>query len=349
MPCLRLTLSTEFVKIIQMNTKVRGINNFSLKQARKLILSGELVAFPTETVYGLGANAFDDKAIDKIFKAKGRPQDNPLIVHIADKNSIPLIAKNIGEDAKKIIDAFMPGSITVVLNKKGVISDKVTAGLDTVAVRMPKSEQARKFIAFCGAPIAAPSANASGRPSPTTAADVFADMQGKIPLILKGKKCAVGIESTVVDCTGDVPVILRPGAVTQSMIESVLNKNTQTLTDTTRKVNSPGVRYKHYAPNCPCVLNVDGDVKKVKTFVDKQRADGANPVIFCPDNYKQDFDGYKLYLSGKDEYAMARSLYRALRKAEKIYDYIVIVWPYTSEFAQSVYNRLIRVANHTII
>ena len=171
-----------------METLVKKLNFFSLKKAKRLVRTGQLVAFPTETVYGLGASVFNEEAIAKIFVAKGRPQDNPLIAHIADKKDVLLLASSVPPDAKKIIDAFMPGSITVVLPKKPTVPDRATGGLDTVAIRMPASKEARRFIAACGTPIVAPSANTSGRPSPTTAEEVYADMNGKIPLILKGEK-----------------------------------------------------------------------------------------------------------------------------------------------------------------
>jgi L-threonylcarbamoyladenylate synthase len=332
-----------------METEVKRINFFSLKSARKLILKGDLVAFPTETVYGLGANAFDQQAVLKIFEAKGRPVDNPLIVHIADKKMINCIAKEVNSTASKIIDAFMPGSITVVLKKQSNIPDCVTAGLSTVAVRLPKSKEARKFISACGVPIAAPSANTSGRPSPTTAEEVFSDLKGRIPLILKGKKCDVGIESTVVDCTGETPVILRPGIVTQSMLEEVIGKKVDKLTDTTVKVNSPGTRYRHYAPSCPCVLNLDGQKDKIISFYEQKVREGHNPVVLTSDDQKIYLNGLNVISLGKDEYEAAQNLYSTLRKAEKVYDFLIIIWTSKSEFAASVLDRLIRVTNKMFI
>ncbi len=332
-----------------METEVKRINFFNLKLARKLILKGDLVAFPTETVYGLGANAFDRQAVLKIFEAKGRPADNPLIVHIAEKSMINLIAKDVNSIALKIIDAFMPGSITVVLNKQSNIPDCVTAGLSTVAVRLPKSKEARKFISACGVPIAAPSANTSGRPSPTTAEEVFFDLKGRIPLILKGKKCKVGIESTVVDCTEETPVILRPGIVTKSMIEDVIGKKVDILTDTTRKVNSPGTRYRHYAPSCPCVLNLDGQKEKIISFYESKTKEGYKPAILTVNDQNIDFNGINVISLGKDEYQAAQNLYSTLRKAEKQYDFLIIVWTSKTEFAASVLDRLIRVTNKMFI
>lgn len=332
-----------------MKTLIRRLNFFSLISAKKLVGSSQLVAFPTETVYGLGANVFDEEAIAKIFIAKGRPQDNPLIAHVCNKKQITLLARHINADAQKIIDNFMPGSITVVLPKLPTVPQSATAGLDTVAIRMPKSRQARRFISACGTPIVAPSANISGRPSPTTAEEVFADMDGKIPLILNGKKSQVGIESTVIDCTGDVPVILRPGIITKSSIEKLLGKQVEVLTNTTQKVNSPGVRYKHYSPNCPCVLSRDGDSKKAFEHYLLQKKSGKNPVIFCLDGQKQLFKGCETVSLGVVEQEFACNLYGALRSAEQKYDYIIIIWYSKTEFADSVYNRLERVAGHNFI
>jgi len=332
-----------------MKTFIKKLNLFSLSKAKNLILSGQLVAFPTETVYGLGASIFDQDAIAKIFKAKGRPQDNPLIAHISNKKQIDKLVSQITPDAQKIIDNFMPGSLTVVLKKSPIVSDKVTGGLDTVAIRMPESKEARRFIATCKVPLVAPSANVSGRPSPTTAEEVFADMDGKIPMILKGKKCKVGIESTVVDCSGDIPVILRPGKITKSQIEKVLGKTIEVLADTTQKVNSPGVRYKHYSPSCPSVLNVDKNVNKVIDHYFQQKNQGKNPVIFCLDDQQKDFDGCQTYSLGMTEEDFATNLYGALRQNETKHDYIIIVWYSTTEFAQSVYNRLERVVGHNFL
>ena len=332
-----------------MKTLVRGLNFFGLLMAKNLIKSGQIVAFPTETVYGLGANVFDENAIAKIFEAKGRPQDNPLIAHISSKEQIGKLASEVNADAQKIINAFMPGSITVVLPKKPSVPAIATGGLDTVAIRMPKSKQARRFISACGTPLVAPSANTSGRPSPTTAQEVFADMQGKIPLILKGKKCCVGIESTVVDCTGEVPVVLRPGIVTKCQIEDVLGKRIEVLTDTTQKVNSPGVRYKHYSPNCPSILNTDKNTVKVVEHYRQKREEDANPVIYCLDDERELFEDCKTISLGKTEEEFARNLYGALRFAEQKYGYIIIVWFSKTEFADSVLNRLERVVGHNFL
>ncbi|MEG2015194.1 MAG: L-threonylcarbamoyladenylate synthase, partial [Clostridia bacterium] len=213
-----------------METKLLDFTTENLALAGQIIKDGGLVAFPTETVYGLGANALDEEAVKSIFIAKGRPSDNPLIVHIANKEDIYKVARTVSKDAQKIIDDVMPNSITIVLPKKDTVPDIVTAGMDTVGIRMPKSLEARLFITACNTPIAAPSANTSSRPSPTNYSDVYEDMSGKISAILMGEPCQVGIESTVLDLTGDEPLILRPGIITASYLSNVLGKTVKVLT-----------------------------------------------------------------------------------------------------------------------
>ena len=222
------------------------------KQAAKFIKKAEVVAFPTETVYGLGANAFDESAVKKIFRLKGRPRDNPLIVHVSGKSQIKIIAESVGEIAKELIDKYFPGPLTVILKKNEIIPDVVTAGLDSIAIRMPLSKPARDFIKACGVPIAAPSANISGSPSPTTFRHVLEDFNGKVPCILIGPHSRYGLESTVIDCTGDIPVVLRPGIIT---IEE-LRKTDKRIKLVKRKgrARSPGTKYRHYSPKAKVIV-----------------------------------------------------------------------------------------------
>jgi L-threonylcarbamoyladenylate synthase len=227
----------------------------SVKHASSFIRKGDIVAFPTETVYGLGANAYDEKAVRKIFKAKGRPADNPLIVHIANKKDIELLAREITPDAKKIIKKFFPGPLTVILKKNEIIPDVVTGGLDTIAIRMPSSKIARDFIKSCGVPIAAPSANLSGSPSPTSYIHVLQDFNGKIPFILKGPTAKYGLESTVVDCAGNIPLVLRPGVITLEQLRKI-NKRIKHQSEA-KKIKSPGQKYKHYSPKAKVKLISD--------------------------------------------------------------------------------------------
>ncbi|HRX14177.1 MAG TPA: L-threonylcarbamoyladenylate synthase [Eubacteriales bacterium] len=331
-----------------METKIEKINAESLNLAKKLILEGEIVAFPTETVYGLGANIFDEKAVKKIFEAKGRPSDNPLIAHVADAKTIELLACDISDKAKKIINELMPGSLTIVLKKKTSVPDLVTANLDTVAIRMPLSTEARAFISACGVPIAAPSANLSSRPSPTTYQAVFEDLNGKIPLILAGRDCEVGIESTVLDMTAE-PTILRPGIVTAEQIEKVLGEKVLTFSDKNRKVNSPGMRYRHYAPSIPAALDTACDVKKVTQLYDKLMSNGQKAVILCLEQYLEFFENKQVYSLGKTEKEAANKLFSALRECEKKYDYIIEMFCPKTEEGFSVLNRMIKSVGENFI
>ncbi len=229
---------------------VRSDDTEGIKDAAKHLAGGEIVAFPTETVYGLGANAFDSEAVKGIFEAKGRPGDNPLICHIADKSQIEDIVSEITPLARKLIDAFMPGPITIIMKKSDRIPSEVTAGLDTVGVRMPSDETANRFLAACKVPVAAPSANLSGSPSPTSAASVMEDMDRYIYACIDGGDSTFGLESTVVDCTGDVPVILRPGAVTEEAIRTVSSESPEEAGSLKAGdvPKAPGMKYRHYAP-----------------------------------------------------------------------------------------------------
>ena len=223
----------------------------AIKEAAEHIRNGEVVGFPTETVYGLGCDARDGEAVKRVFEAKGRPADNPLICHVGDKEQIKEIVSGITPLAQKLIDEFMPGPITLVMKKSDIISDQTTAGLDTVGVRMPSDPTANKFLKYAGVPVAAPSANLSGRPSPTNARSVLEDMDGYIYAVIDGGDSKFGLESTVVDCTGTLPVILRPGAVTKNDIEKALKIETASVCKASgdaEKPRSPGMKYRHYAP-----------------------------------------------------------------------------------------------------
>lgn len=328
-------------------TKLLNFTDEHLKLAGELIRSGKLVAFPTETVYGLGANAFDEDAVKSTFTAKGRPSDNPLIVHIYDKSQVWEIARFVSDDAQKIIEQIMPASITIVLPKKATISNVITAGLDTVAIRMPKSLEARKFLQACQVPVTAPSANTSGRPSPTTWQRVQEDMSGKISAILCGEPCQVGIESTVLDLSHDEPLVLRPGVVTPEQIESVLGKPVRVLTNPKEKVNSPGVKYKHYAPKVPMALDLTGDVDKLCNYYDNLVNQGYNPVLLVEDTTA--FGTRNVYPIGKTDEQVAQNLFENLRILEERYNYIVASYTSKTAFAASILNRLTRSASNNII
>ena len=223
-------------------------------EAAALIRRGELVAFPTETVYGLGADAFNPEAVRKIFKAKGRPLDNPLIVHIVHLDQLAHLVRDVPEAARRFMERFFPGPLTLVLPRHPDVPDEVTAGLPTVGVRMPRHPVAQAFLEACGTPVAAPSANRSGRPSPTRWEAVYADLNGRIACILQGDRSDMGLESTVVDCTGSEPVVLRAGAVPLEALRAVVPETRLVGDEASLKARSPGTRYRHYAPRARVVL-----------------------------------------------------------------------------------------------
>ena len=252
-----------------MQTQVVKITNIKaqkhmLEEAGAIIRRGGLVAFPTETVYGLGANGLDGPACKGIYAAKGRPSDNPLILHVASRHMIGAIAAEVTPLAEKLLAAFCPGPITLIMKRKPSVPDEITGGLPTVGIRMPESDVARAFIKAAGVPVAAPSANISGRPSPTTAEAVLHDLEGRVPLILDGGPCHFGVESTIVDSTGSQAVILRPGAITEEMLAEVAGEVLidPALVGADAIPKAPGMKYKHYAPQAPLVL-IEGEPEKI--------------------------------------------------------------------------------------
>lgn len=332
-----------------METKLFGTSEYDIAEAGKMIAEGKLVAFPTETVYGLGANALNEEAVRNIYLAKGRPSDNPLIVHIAEKEDIVPLVKEVTPKAKALIDAFFPAPLTIILNKSDKVGKVVSGGLDTVAVRMPKNEIARKLIKASGCPIAAPSANTSGLPSPTRVKYVIDDMMGKIDGIIDGGDCEFGVESTVITLATDVPTLLRPGAVTKEMIEAVIGEITVAPAVLEGMKNdevaaSPGMKYKHYAPKAKVVI-VNADKKKYEEFVNAQK--GAFALCFDDDEVtipKVTFG------RENDDLSQAKELFDALREldemgAKKVYARI----PHKDGVGMAVYNRLIRAAAFDII
>jgi len=253
-----------------METRIFENTTEDLKAAAELIQNGETVIFPTETVYGLGANALDALAVEKIFKAKGRPSDNPLIVHISKAEDMDALAEVIPEGAASLAEKFWPGPLTIILKKKPCVPDTVSAGLDTVGIRLPENEIARDFIAGCGVPIAAPSANISGKPSPTSFKHVFEDMNGRVAGIIRGGECRVGVESTVIDMTSEIPTVLRPGGISVEQLREVLGEvliSSELKKDDIPK--APGMKYKHYSPKA-AVYILKGTVEAVSQFVTKR-------------------------------------------------------------------------------
>lgn len=312
----------------------------AISKAIELIKSGELVVFPTETVYGLGANAFDAFAVAKIFAAKGRPQDNPLIVHISDLAQVKDIAVDVPEAFYALAERFMPGPLTVILKKSDNIPDVVTAGGDTVGIRMPDNKYARAVIEG-SFPLAAPSANRSKHISPTLAEHVNEDLGDSVKLIMDGGPCRVGIESTVLDLTSDVPTILRPGAVTANMLAELLGE-VCLQGKIIRVAKAPGMKYAHYCPNAETVTA--RDIAHAVTAYDAAKAEGKMPVIVARDIYR-DSVGDRAQLSlgvTGDDYA--RNIYAALHTAEKAYDYIIIEELDGCDIAPSVMNRVFKAA-----
>jgi len=307
----------------------------AIKKGSKIIKDGGVVAFPTETVYGLGANAYDEKAVLKIFEAKMRPQDNPLIVHISDIEEIYKIAKDVSEDAIILSRRFMPGPITLVMKKLEKIPMAVTAGLDTVGIRMPSHPVARELIKSAGVPIAAPSANISTHTSPTTAIHVFNDLNGRIPLIIEGGNSEVGIESTVIDVSSDKVTILRPGAVTKKMIESILHKEVSEKYLMSGTPASPGMKYRHYAPKVP--VRVIKNKDEISALYDRKVSEGFNPVVLTLNN---EYPGRNTVNLGKTSQDAAKNIYAALRDSEEKYDFIISEDYDDGEIGKSVMNRL---------
>ncbi len=288
-------------------------------RAGELLRQGGVVAIPTETVYGLAADATNAQAVKKIFEAKGRPQDNPLIVHIASMDDLPPLVEDIPEEARKLAQVFWPGPLTMVFRKSGRIPAETSAGLDTVGIRMPLHPAARDAIRAAGVPLAAPSANRSGRPSPTTARHVLEDMKGRIDAILDGGECEVGVESTVVDMTGDTPRVLRPGAVTREQILHVLghvevDKAVYREIKPGELVRSPGMKYRHYAPKAPVVL-FEGAPDTTARAIEQEMQ--PHDAVLCFDEYHDFYDDEKgpvrTYGPSSDKQSQAQQLFAALR------------------------------------
>lgn len=295
--------------------------------AKKYIEEGDVVAFHTETVYGLGANAFSDEAVLKIFELKGRPADNPLIVHVHREYDISPLIDGEPPYAAALRRAFLPGPLTMVYPSKGKVSKYVSCGLNTLAIRVPSSPTAQEFLKAVDLPIAAPSANVSKHVSPVTARHVFDDFNGKIPLILDGGACTGGIESTVLDCTGETPQILRQGLVTQEMIAAVAGACGIYRAKAGEKPKSPGMAYKHYSPRCRTAYFTENEVKAAAMFYREAEKTGEIPCFLCESDVCSVLNGYRtLDLGGTGE-VMARRLYELLRTGEKTATLLIGIEP----------------------
>lgn len=345
-------------KVIKIDSA--DIDNIRMQEAADLIRAGELVAFPTETVYGLGADALHPEASMKIYAAKGRPSDNPLIVHICKFEELVSIAKEVPPQAKKLADAFWPGPLTMIVWKNDRVPYETTGGMDTVAVRMPDHPVALALIEKSGCLIAAPSANTSGKPSPTEAAHVALDMDGRIPMILDGGSVGIGIESTIIDLTEEVPMILRPGYITKEMLMEVLGEEVRIdpgiiAADSGKKPKAPGMKYKHYAPKADLVL-VEGETGKVVTEINRlvreKQEMGQIVGVIATDETMESYQADHVVSIGarEDEDAIARHLYKILRE----FDDMNVDAIYSESFAtprigQAIMNRLLKAAGHQVV
>lgn len=343
-----------------MNTIIEKYTKEVAREAGEIIKRGGLVAFPTETVYGLGADAMDETASAKIYAAKGRPSDNPLIVHIADMDSLEMIASEIPEAARRLAREFWPGPLTMIFKKKAIVPGTTTGGLDTVAVRMPDSDAALEIIRCGGGFIAAPSANTSGRPSPTCAEHVAEDMDGVIDMIVDGGPVAIGLESTIVDMTEAVPVILRPGYITLEDVRRVtgevkVDAGVLSAPEEGQRPKAPGMRYRHYAPKADLII-VEGDNDKRVEYINRRseelkKEDKRCGVISSEENInKYRCSVVKSVGSGSGSDDAAHNLYRVLREYDKEDVDIIYSESFDSGLrSMAVMNRLLKAAGYTVI
>ena len=336
-------METKVAIIKDINTDIRFI-----EEAGKVIRNGGTVAFPTETVYGLGANALDDEAVRKIFIAKGRPQDNPLIIHVSTKEISELV-KDVPEVAQKIIDKFWPGPLTVILEKKDIIPNVTSANLNTIGIRMPNSEIALKLIELAERPIAAPSANISGRPSPTEVERCVEDLNGRVDYIIGGESSDIGVESTIVDCTVNPPLVLRPGGITLEMLKEInpeieLDKALKSKPNDDFKPKAPGMKYKHYAPNAH--LKIINEI--VENYIEK----GNDVAILTTNENLNKFNNGKVISLGSenDLKEIAKNLFEALRKCDDLgVQYILCQGFEENGVGLAIMNRLNKAAGYDIL
>lgn len=347
-----------------MDTKIIVIKDekedeIKIREAAKIIKAGGTVVFPTETVYGLGADGLNVEAVKKIFEAKGRPQDNPLIIHVASKN-VELYAKEVPESAKKLIDKFWPGPLTIILRKKEVIPNVTSANLDSIGIRMPDDLIARKLIEISGTTIAAPSANISGRPSPTDFQRCIEDLNGKVDCIIGGEKSHIGVESTIVDCTLDPPMVLRPGGITLEMLKEIDSRIEidRAIMDKPKKdfkPKAPGMKYRHYAPNAKVTI-ISGDrkktIEKIKEMVHYNIENGKKVCILTvEENAKQYTEGISIVLGSRENLStVARSLFEALRKCDDLGADLILAEGYEEKgVGIAIMNRLKKAAGFDVI
>ena len=351
--CLRFSYVFLQTKGCIMDTIFVPASEEAIEAASSLLRQGKLVAFPTETVYGLGADALNSRAVAEIFAAKGRPGDNPLIVHVADRHQLEPLCE-VTEEARRLMDAFWPGPLTILLKKKPAVPDVTTAGLPSVAVRCPDHPVALALLRESGVPVAAPSANRSGRPSPTTARHVYEDMNGRIAMILQGGDCRVGVESTVLDMTGQVPCILRPGAVTREMVEKVLGQCT--VADSVMRplkegeaAPSPGMKHRHYAPKAAMTVYV-GQRENVIREICRRYDEAENAVILALEGNMSAFEGRRVLSIGASPEETAHLLFRRLRETDEMGASLVLAQGWEGEeMVLAVMNRMARAAAFDVV
>lgn len=344
------------MKTIISKINENNIDLDEIKKQGKLLSEGKTVIFPTETVYGLGANALDENAVKKIYEAKGRPSDNPLIVHIYKKEEVYDLANNINGKAEEVMNKFWPGPITIILNKKNIVPYTTSGGLETVAIRMPSHKIAREIIKQAGVPIAAPSANISGRPSPTKANHVYEEMNGRVDGIVLGGDSNFGLESTVLDLTSDIPMILRPGSITKEDLEKVIGEvqidPSLAKKEDNKKAKAPGMKYTHYSPDAD-VFIVSGSeektVTKINDLTSENTSKGLRTGVMCLNKNKDKYKAISIGLGNTLE-EVASNLFDVLREMDK--NNIDIV--YSEEFpnkgvGQAIMNRLLKSAGYKII
>ncbi|MEN2259631.1 L-threonylcarbamoyladenylate synthase (plasmid) [Paraclostridium benzoelyticum] len=318
------SIETEILEVKDLNSNYENI-----KKGAEYLKKGEVVAIPTETVYGLAADAFNENAIKKVFQVKGRPQDNPLLVHIHKLEQVYDICKEIPQEAKKVFDAFWPGSVTLIFNKKECISDTVTAGMDTVAVRFPKSEIARVVIKESGTLLVAPFANLSGKPSTTSAKHCINDLSGKIPCILDGGSCSIGLESTIIDMSTPDPVLLRPGAISVDeicdIIPNLIYKKDLLSVEDSEVPKAPGMKYRHYAPDVPVTL-VEGDYVNTSKWI-KENANKDNAIL-CFEEFLDEFSNYNYIYSLGSFNTLNIAAQKYLTYLENVISWILTIFTY---------------------
>ena len=335
---------------------IKNIDKNEIKKHAELLKEGKTVIFPTETVYGLGANALDENAVKKIYEAKGRPSDNPLIVHIYDRKDVKNLAKDINEKAKIIMENFWPGPITIILNKNDVVPYTTSGGLETVAIRMPSHLIAREIIKQAGVPIAAPSANISGRPSPTKEEHVYEEMNGRVSGIVLGGDSNFGLESTVLDVTTETPMILRPGSITKEDLEKVIGEvlidPSLAKKEDNDKAKAPGMKYTHYSPDADVYIvsgNKTAIIEKINSLVEENETRGLKTGVMCLEKNKSYYKGEVLSLGNSLE-EVGSNLFDALRQMDKMNVDIV----YSEEFptdgvGEAIMNRLLKSAGYKTI